>query len=269
MSWTLAVTGKGGVGKTTLAALAVRWLIEQGRGPVLAVDADPNTCLDALLGVRADCTVGSVREEAKRIVQAGDNGGMSKQELLDLKIQESLVEADHFDLIAMGRPEGPGCYCYANNVLRGVLGRLAEQYPSVVIDNEAGLENLSRRTVQKVDWLVFVADPSARGLLTARRLYDLALEMGTSAGSMGVVVNRARDLECLDRARDLECLDRARDLFEGTPVEVLGALPDDAALAVHDANGDPVFALDGGNAVVQAAAAVLEKMAGVPTGVKA
>ncbi len=103
MSWTLAITGKGGVGKTTLAALAVRWLGEHGRGPVLAVDADPNTCLDALLGVEAEHSVGSVREEARAIIQAGESTGMSKQELLDLKIQESLVEADSFDLIALGR----------------------------------------------------------------------------------------------------------------------------------------------------------------------
>ena len=133
MSWTLAITGKGGVGKTSLAALAVRWLGEHGRGPVLAVDADPNTCLDALLGVEAAHSVGSVREEAREIAQGGMSSGVSKQEMLDLKIQESLVEADSFDLIAMGRSEGPGCYCYANNVLRGVLARLAGQYPSVVV----------------------------------------------------------------------------------------------------------------------------------------
>lgn len=253
MSWTLAVTGKGGVGKTTFAALAVRWLRERGLGPTLAVDADPNTCLDALLGVKADCTVGGVREEAKQIVQAQGTsaGGMGKTELLDLKIQESLVEADSFDLIAMGRPEGPGCYCYANNVLRGVLGRLADQYPSVVIDNEAGLENLSRRTVQQSDWLIFVTDPSARGLLTARRLYDLALELQISARAMGVLINRVRDIECLERARAI---------FAGTPVEVLGGLPDDDEVAARDSAGAPVFGLPAENPVYAMAAAILERI---------
>ena len=244
MSWTLAITGKGGVGKTTLAALAVRWLGEHGRGPVLAVDADPNTCLDALLGVEAAHSVGSVREEAREIAQGGMSSGVSKQEMLDLKIQESLVEADSFDLIAMGRSEGPGCYCYANNVLRGVLSRLAGQYPSVVVDNEAGLENLSRRTVQKVDWLVFVTDPSARGVTTARRLYELALEMEVSAGAMGVVLNRARDASCLDRARTA---------FADTPVVILGALPEDETLARRDEQGEPVFGLPLDNAASVAA----------------
>lgn len=251
MSWTVAITGKGGVGKTTLAALAVRWFIEQRKGPVLAVDADPNTCLDALLGVSAADTVGGVREEAKRISQEQSAGGMGKQELLDLKIQEALTEAEGFDLIAMGRPEGPGCYCYANNVLRGVLSRLAGHYPSVVIDNEAGLENLSRRTVQAVDWLIFVTDPSARGLTTARRLYDLALEMAVSTKAMGVVINRVRDPECLDRAREL---------FAGTPVAVLGGLPDDAEVARRDSAGEVIFGLSPANPVFLAAQNVFSKI---------
>ncbi len=251
MSWTVAFTGKGGVGKTTVAALTVRWLVEQRLTPVLAVDADPNTCLDAVLGVQAPVTVGGVREEAKRIAQADGAVGMSKQELLDLKIQESLVEADNFDLIAMGRPEGPGCYCYANNVLRGVLGRLADKYPAVVIDNEAGLENLSRRTVQKPDWLVFVAEPSARGLLTARRLYDLALEMETCAKVMGVLVNRDRNGAAVSRVKEL---------FAGTPVEILGSIPENEQLGVNDAAGTPVFQLPSDNPVFHTLSGILERM---------
>ncbi len=251
MSWTIAITGKGGVGKTTLAALAVRWLSEQGKGPVLAVDADPNTCLDSLLGVTANSTVGRVREEAKKIAQAGMASGISKQELLDLKIQESLVEASGFDLIAMGRPEGPGCYCYANNVLSGILARLAGQYPSVVIDNEAGLENLSRRTVQRADWLVFVADPSARGLATARNLYDLALEMDIAAGALGVVLNRVRNSEGRDRAQEL---------FEGTSAELLGILPEDEELRQRDTRGEPVFGLPPESPIYRAAGEVLKKL---------
>jgi len=176
---------------------------------------------------------------------------MSKQEMLDLKIQESLVEAQNFDLITMGRPEGPGCYCYANNVLRGVLERLADQYPAVVIDNEAGLENLSRRTVQQVNWLVFVADPSARGLTTARRLFDLAQEMEMKAGAMGLVVNRVRHGSWEDRARQL---------FEDTPVELLGMLPEDEDVAWRDAEGRPVFELPADNPVFRAAETILERV---------
>ncbi len=238
MSLTVAITGKGGVGKTTLAAMAIRWLGEQGLGPVLAVDADPNSCLDTLLGVHTATSVGGVREEAKRIAQEASAGGMGKHELLDLKIQEALIESTHFDLIAMGRPEGPGCYCYANNVLRQVLARLAGNYPAVVIDNEAGLENLSRRTVQTADWLLFVADPSQRGLLTARRLVDLAEEMQVNARSRGLVLNRLRDPRTLAKAREV---------FEGTGVEVLGQVPEDDEIAANDAVGGPVFNLNHGN----------------------
>jgi CO dehydrogenase maturation factor len=259
MSWILAITGKGGVGKTTLAGLAVRWLAEHGHGPVLAVDADPNSCLDAVLGVQVQAAVGGVREETRRIVQAqaasspgtASQAGIGKQELLEMKIQQAIVESRDFDLIAMGRPEGPGCYCYANNVLGAAVRKLADQYPSVVMDNEAGLENLSRRIVTRVDQLVFVTDPSQRGLATTRRLYDLAVEMAIEAPAMGVVVNRARDEGCLDRVRRV---------LEGTPVQVLGALPENAELADFDAAGTPLSALPGENAVYGAASAIFERM---------
>ena len=149
MTYTIAITGKGGVGKTTVAALTVARLIARGCRPVLAVDADPNTCLDGALGVKAVKTIGGVREEAREIAGKGLAAGASKQQLLEMKIAESLVEGDDFDLIAMGRPEGPGCYCYANNVLKQAIGTIAENYAYVVIDNEAGLENLSRRMCRR------------------------------------------------------------------------------------------------------------------------
>jgi CO dehydrogenase maturation factor len=248
MNWALAVTGKGGVGKTTLAAVAIRWLAEQSRGPILAVDADPNSCLDAMLGVEVSSTVGRVREDAKQVAQAGLGAGISKEQWLDLKIQESIVETEVFDLIAMGRSEGPGCYCYANNVLRGVLDRLAGHYRYVVIDNEAGLENLSRRTVQAVDQMIFVTDPSAPGMTTTRRLYDLCGEMGIRAGAMGVVVNRVRDEQCLERAREL---------FAGTEVRILGALPEDVEVAERSIAGESVFGLSPENAVYRGIGAIL------------
>ena len=192
MSYTIAITGKGGVGKTTLAGLIVNRLVARGSRPVLAVDADPNTCLDAVLGVVIKQTIGGVREEARQIAGKGLSAGVSKQELLELKISESLVEGADFDFLAMGRPEGPGCYCYANNVLKNALGEIAKHYPYVVLDNEAGLENLSRRIVQKVDLLVMVADPSRRGLETVRRLHALAREMEIGFERLAIVVNRLR-----------------------------------------------------------------------------
>jgi CO dehydrogenase maturation factor len=261
MSWTLAITGKGGVGKTTLAALAVRWLSEHGRRTVLAVDADPNTNLDALLGVRASSAVGSIREEAKLIAQSlpASTGGMGKQQLLELKIQQSLIETERFDLLAMGRPEGPGCYCYANNVLGAAVRRLAGQYAAVVLDNEAGLENLSRRIVQRVDHLLFVADCSARGLATARRLYDLAVEMRIEAGTMGLVINRLRPPL---GAASPDWLDHARRFFDNTGVNLAGAIPEDAEVVARDMTGEPIWTLSAENPVWTAAARLFAGLTG-------
>ncbi|MCP4600220.1 MAG: AAA family ATPase [Proteobacteria bacterium] len=190
MSFTIGITGKGGTGKTTVAGVIVSRLIARHCSPVLAVDADPNTCLDEVLGVKVLKSVGSVREEAKQIAGKGLSAGISKQELLEIKIAQSLVETDDFDLIAMGRPEGPGCYCYANNVLKETLLKIAKNYPYIVIDNEAGLENLSRRIVQEIDLLITVADPSKRGLDTVERLHGLASEMKVKYKRLAIVVNR-------------------------------------------------------------------------------
>lgn len=243
MSFTLAITGKGGVGKTTVAALVVARLLTRGCAPVLAVDADPNSCLDAALGVRVAKSIGAVREEARQIAGKGAiPAGISKQELLELKIAESLVEADGFDLLSMGRPEGPGCYCYANNVLKEALGQIAASYPFVVIDNEAGLENLSRRIVRKVELLVMVADPSARGLTTVERLFELAREMDTRYDRLAIVVNRLRNGRLPDAVTALR--DRIGAHY------VVG-LPDDAELATSDEAGRPIDQLAPSNAVVQ------------------
>lgn len=192
MGYTIAVTGKGGCGKTTISGLMVSALIRNGFIPVLAVDADPNSCLDSVLGVSVHKSVGTVREEARRIASDNEVTGVSKREMLELKISESLVEADDFDLIAMGRSEGPGCYCYANNVLGAVIREISDNYPYVVIDNEAGLENLSRRIVKRVDLLVLVAEPSLNGMRTISRLYDLANEMEIEYGALAVIANRVR-----------------------------------------------------------------------------
>lgn len=260
MSWILAITGKGGVGKTTLAALAVRWLSEHGRRPVLAIDADPNTNLDALLGVRVQSAVGSIREEVRQIAQTQSvsDGGLGKQHLLELKIQQSLIESDRFDLLAMGRPEGPGCYCYANNVLGAAVRRLTGSYPAVVLDNEAGLENLSRRIVQRVDQLLFVSDASPRALTTARRLYDLAVEMRISAGAMGLVVNRVRPEP--PGAPPHNWLDIARQLFEDTAVTICGSIPEDAELGARDAVGEPIWSVPAENAAWTAATVMFARM---------
>jgi CO dehydrogenase maturation factor len=236
----IAVAGKGGVGKTTVSALLTLRLVARGVKPVLAVDADPNCCLDTALGVKVGSTVGGVRETARQIAGTGMAVGVAKQDLLELKIAESIVESKDFDLIAMGRPEGPGCYCYANNVLKASLEKLASKYPAVVLDNEAGLENLSRRIAPVVDVLVLVTDPSKVGLDTAKRLHALSKEMGITYGKLVLVVNRARNGELSEAAKETAA---------AIGVFTVLALPDDAEVADLAEKGRDLRGLDVSNPV--------------------
>lgn len=254
MGFIIAVSGKGGVGKTTIAALITAQLIRRGCTPVLAVDADPNTCLDAALGVKVERTVGGAREEAKVIAGEGMAAGISKQELLELKIGESLVEAEDFDLLAMGRPEGPGCYCYANNVLKAVLGEISNHYPYVVLDNEAGLENLSRRLVQHVDLLVMVTDPSRRGIDTLERLHGMTREMGIQYDQLAVIVNRSHQARIPDHA--FQVIDRI-----GTD-HIIG-LPENDDLARINEEGLNLMELPGSNPVVKGIDDLLGRVTGI------
>lgn len=242
MSYLIGISGKGGVGKTTLSALIIRRLIARGKKPVLAVDADPNTCLDSNLGVKAACTIGRVREDARREASKGLGAGISKQQLLEMKIAESLIEAPDFDLIAMGRSEGPGCYCYANNVLKQAIHTISNEYPYVVLDNEAGMENLSRRIVQRVDLLVMVADPSRRGLDTLKRLHEVTSEMEIKFGKLALIINRMR--------RD-ELPDYAMTLKQETGADFLIGIPDNQELAEFGEGGKNLADVPSENPVVQ------------------
>ncbi len=255
MSYSIAITGKGGVGKTTAAALTVLRLIASGRRPVLAVDADPNSCLDAALGVRVEHTVGGVREEARIIASEGNTTGIAKPDLLQIKIARSLVETADFDLIAMGRPEGPGCYCFANHTLRATLGQLSDEYPFVVIDNEAGLENLSRRIVRELDLMMMVSDPSKQGMDTVRRLFALAREMELKARQIVLVINRARR-EALPAGIE--------QLQAETGASLVCALPEDEELARLSEAGGSLQSLPTANRVVTCIDRLLFE-AGVPT----
>jgi len=241
MSYTIAITGKGGVGKTTVAALTVLRLIASGRRPVLAVDADPNTCLDSALGVRVEHTVGGAREEARLLAAENTTAGVAKHEWLRLKVAQSLVETDDFDLLAMGRPEGPGCYCFANNALRAALAEIADDYPFVVIDNEAGLENLSRRIVRELDLMMMVADPSRQGLATVRRLFGLAREMDLKVKQLVLVLNRWRLAAPPPAALQLQA---------ETGASGLRALPEDGELTRLSEEGRSLSTLPASNPVV-------------------
>jgi CO dehydrogenase maturation factor len=228
MSQLFAFSGKGGVGKTTLSGLFVKNLVALGKKPVLAIDADPNSCLADMLGIHAPFSIGAARETVR---EEADAQRISKQELLRMKIAQGLVESKGFDFISMGRPEGPGCYCYANNVLKTAIGELAGQYPYVVLDNEAGLENLSRRIVQSVDVLCLVSDASNAGMTTLERLHALAGEMGVVYQKLILLVNRTRGDNLPESAL------RVR---ESTGADELIALPYDEELAMLAEQSQPV-----------------------------
>ncbi|MCE5324329.1 AAA family ATPase [bacterium] len=191
MGYTIAVTGKGGVGKTTISTLILQWLVAHKETPVLAVDADSNANLNEALGITYEASVGGIREEARST--ATKLAGIAKQEFLDMQVQSALVEQEGYDLIVMGRPEGPGCYCFANNVLRDVIQRLSSNYKHILVDSEAGCEHISRRTLLKIDFLLIVSDCSVRGIRTAKRIADLTQEMGTPVANRGLIVNRVPD----------------------------------------------------------------------------
>jgi CO dehydrogenase maturation factor len=247
MPTTIAVTGKGGTGKTTVAALVVRALVERDLTPVLAVDADPNLNLDAALGVKASVTVGDVREEGLRQIDSLP-AGMSKTEFLRYRTAQALVESKGFDLLAMGRPEGPGCYCYANNVLRACVDQIADQYRFVIMDCEAGLEHLSRRTTRDVDLLLLLSDASVRGVETAARALALIRELKTTVGRHLLALTR------VDRVPpEMEPAIRERGLA------VEATIPEDDELRGLDAAGRPLVEVSADSPALTAVVRMLEK----------
>ncbi|MEN6602281.1 MAG: AAA family ATPase [Bryobacteraceae bacterium] len=245
----IAMAGKGGVGKTTLAALIVEWLVARGAAPVLAVDADSNANLHEALGVTYTATVGGIRESARSEIPGKQ--GMAKQEFLDLRVQEALVEHTGFDLVVMGRPEGQGCYCFANSVLRGVLDRLSKQYKHIVVDSEAGLEHISRRTLLSLDYLLIVSDASVRGVRTARRVSELADEVSLGAKRRGLIINRAPNGELTPALLEE---------VAATGLPLLAVIPLDPAVAAMDAGGMNVKDIPAGAPVRRIVYALLEKL---------
>jgi CO dehydrogenase maturation factor len=243
MTKTIALAGKGGVGKTSVAALIIKYLSKTETGVVLAVDADPSSNLHMALGVDLEWTVGDIREDL--LSQVKDSlvtggaamgtlpGGVSKREHLDYHIRSSLVEADRFDLIAMGRSEGPGCYCAVNHNLREVIDSISRNYQYVVIDNEAGLEHLSRRTTRDVQHLIVISDPSLRGLQTASRIIDIKNELNITIKNTYLLMNRV--------SGDLS--NRLQDEINRLSIPLIGVIPNDPDLEQIEFNGLPVMSL--------------------------
>jgi CO dehydrogenase maturation factor len=249
MSKTITIAGKGGVGKTAISSLIVDILSK--KGIVLAIDADPSTNLNAALGLPLDGTVGKAREDMTDDIQKGRiPPNISKQDILDMKIREALVESDKVDLLAMGRPEGPGCYCAANHMLRLSIDRMARNYDYVVIDCEAGMEHISRQTTRDVDYLLIVSDPTMRGITAAGRMKELIKEMRTGVGKIVMVVNRVKN-------GLPEEISRAVSAFG---IDLISAIPEDPDLAELEIKGKPIIELSADSPLRQGVQQILDKL---------
>jgi CO dehydrogenase maturation factor len=255
MAFVIALAGKGGTGKTTIAGLTVRYVIARKKMPVLAVDADSNSCLNEALGVDVHATIGKLREESLQTIRSGADrpGGMSMEQIFDYQVQQSLIESKGFDLMVMGRSEGPGCYCAANNIIRKYTDKLSETYPYVVIDNEAGMEHLSRRTTHKVNLLLIVSDPSVRGIQTAKRINGLIDELQLEIDRRVVIINRVSGNEGAD----------LKNLAEEAGLQVVGFIPQDEEIFTFDLQGKPIFQLPDNSRAVKGLFSILDSL-GIP-----
>jgi len=252
MALIIALAGKGGTGKTSIAGLTLRYLIERKKGPVLAVDADSNSCLNETVGIDIPTTLGRLREESLQSVRSGSDrlGGMSTEQLLEYQVQQSIIESKGFDLIVMGRPEGPGCYCAANNILRKYIDKLSEAYPYIVIDNEAGMEHLSRRTAQRIDLLLLLSDPTIRGIQTAKRIDELADELVLEIERRVLIINRVSGNE----------EEELKDVAGKLGLSVAGIVPQDNMVFEYDLRGRPIFQLPNDSKAVTAVFNILDSL---------
>ena len=254
MGFVIAVAGKGGTGKTSLCGLTIRYLTERKKGAVLAVDADANANLHDVLGVRVHATVGRLRETSLEAVKstAPRPGGMSMEQLFDYQIQQALIESRGFDLLVMGRPEGAGCYCAANNIIRKYMDKLADTYPFTVMDNEAGLEHLSRRTTQDTDLLLIISDSSVRGVVTAGRIAGLVKELNLNVKRSVLIVNRVQDGTSEDKSL-LQAISQ-----QG--VEFAGFVPADDLIFEYDLNGKPLVQLPADSKALKSFFTIMDKL---------
>ena len=239
MTYTIALAGKGGTGKTTMAGLLVKYLVGQGKTPVLAVDADANSNLNEVLGLEVEETLGDAREEMK----TGVSSGMTKDVFMEMKIQEAVVESTGFDLIVMGRPEGAGCYCAANTLLTQFLEKLIDNYRFAVVDNEAGMEHISRLTTNDIQVLVVVSDPTRRGIQAAARIVQLTEELGLRIDRKILIVNQVKEGQEV----------MISEWVKTYGLELAGIVPDDAQLREYDLEGRPTTQLADDNRALQAA----------------
>ena len=252
MPHTIAVAGKGGVGKTTTCGMIIDYLCAKKRGPVLVVDADANSNLNEVLGVEVDTSLGAIREEmAQAELKKTIPAGMTKADYAEYKFNSALIEEDDFDMIVMGRTQGKGCYCYVNGVLKTQVDKYAKNYQYIVMDNEAGLEHVARGTLPKVDTMLLISDCSRRGIQAAARVAEMIEEMDLKPGKLGLIVNRAPG-GVLD--------DGVKSEIEKHGLTLLGVLPQDDGVYRCDCDGQPSAKLPQNNPVKVALKGIMQEL---------
>lgn len=233
MGYKIAVAGKGGTGKTTLTGLLIDYLVKKGEGPILAVDADANANLNEVLGEDVEETIGQIREEVSQRSLSGDKfpGGMLKADYLKYKLSNSVTEGNGYDMIVMGRSQGTGCYCYVNGVLKSQIDSLSGNYKYIIIDNEAGMEHLSRKIIEEIDTLFLISDCSRRGIQAVGRIRRLVDELKLKVGQIFLIVNRAPDGSINSGTMEE---------IKNQGLELLGIVPMDSMVYEYDSSGKPL-----------------------------
>jgi CO dehydrogenase maturation factor len=247
MPFSIAIAGKGGTGKTTLAGLLVKYLVKRRMTPVLAVDADANANLNEVLGLAVADTLGGAREEMKK---GQVPSGMTKDLFISMRLQQAVIESDGYDLVVMGQPEGAGCYCAANTLLTGFLEKLTRNYRYIVVDNEAGMEHISRLTTRNVDVLLVVADTSRRAIEAAGRIDSLAKELKIGVGKCFLVVNQVKN----------GLSGQTLSAVEKSGMQLIGVIPEDSQVYEFDLAGKPMVQIPDENRAVTAAFDIFEKL---------
>jgi CO dehydrogenase maturation factor len=245
--FSIALAGKGGCGKTTMAGLLVKYLMKTDKTPILAVDADSNANFNEVLGMKVTDTLGDAREEMKK---GKVPNGMTKDIFMSMRLEQAVIEADGFDLIVMGQPEGAGCYCAANTILTNLLERLADNYPYLVMDNEAGMEHISRLTTSKVDVLLIVSDTSRRSLQAALRIDALAKSLNIGVDRAYLVVNQVRE----------DMTEIIQEVVGHNGLTLAGTVPEDSTVYQYDLKGWPTMKIDETNPAVKAAFKIFSKI---------
>lgn len=247
MAFSISLAGKGGVGKTTIAGMLIKYLVAKGKTPILAVDADSNANLNEVLGLEVRDTLGQAREDMKK---GQVPSGMTKDVFMSMRLEQAVAEEEGFDLVVMGCPEGAGCYCAANSLLARFLENLINNYSYVVIDNEAGMEHISRLTTNNVDLLLIVADTSRRGLQAGLRIEKLARDLNIGVGASYLIINRAQ----------AELPPQVIDMVTREGLELAGTVPADDAVYDYDLQGKPTINIEDDNPAMRAVFAIFDKI---------